>query len=767
MGGVQEEVAVQITGDGSDLMDTIDSAERGLLSLKNAVGGVSAALSALAVGGLSASIQKAGELETRYAEVSTLMDGTADAAEEFSGRMRRLTTEFAVNGGEAETVGGLYQVLSAGFTDTAESTTILRKSLRLARAGLADTETSIDVVTSVLNAYGQSAGEAESVTDDLMSTVRLGKTRLPELASSIGRVVPVSSELGISFDEVAASIATLTAQGQSTDEAVTAVRQAMVELMKPTKDATRLINEMGFESGRALVKAEGFGGAIQRLRERAEATDTPFSDVFNNVRAMQAVFPLAGQAADTFNENLATMQDNAGATDEAFRKMADTAEFRFQQAIQSLNSSLATTGEDLLPTVTEAAEGVTDMVQSFNRLNEASDGAVGSIGLLTTAIGGATAAATLFAGPVAGAVVGGTAAISAAFATDFASVRSIAGRTMRDVSDIITRALEHNTAKTESELNKQLSLWQQFELSLGSILDEAAVGLTNILDAIGTVSQALGTVTGTAQAIHEGRISPAEGRERLAGIGELASEFVERRSERVSRLRDRQDRRRARLRGEAIATPITGRDTEGARVWTQAGETTQSAAGEMQSAARAFRAATEQYRTSTASLATAARGGGTFQATPEMLGIDRDTAASVVGREATQGLRAPIPTTPEELRALSSRVSGELRPGDVGLTSEQFSRLLEGGSLAGRSATEPSSAAVSASTRGLVRSLSTTAGAFESAVSTFDSAVDRFANAELTVDQDGFIQIVRDTIEDERDRRNRRTDRITGHSQGP
>lgn len=755
-GGIQEEVAVEITGDGSSLMDTIDGAKQGLFTLKNAVGGASAALSALAVGGMAASIRKAGELETRYAEVSTLMDETGDAAAVFSDRMRRLTTEFGVQGGEAETVGGLYQVLSAGFTDTAESTTILRKSLRLARAGLADTETSIDVVTSILNAYGLSAEHAEAVTDDLMSTVREGKTRLPELASSIGRVVPVSSELGISFDEVAASIATLTAQGQSTDEAVTAVRQAMVELMKPTRDASRLINEMGFESGRALIKAEGFGGAIQRLRERAEETETPFSDVFNNVRAMQAVFPLAGQAADTFNENLATMQDNAGATDEAFGKMADTAEFRFQQAIQSLNSALATTGEDMLPTVTEAAEGITDMTQSFNRLNEASDGAAGSIGLTTAAIGGAAVAATLFAGPVVGALVGGTATIATAFAVDFASIRSVVGRTMRDVSDILDRALEHNTAKTESELNKQLSLWQQFELSLGSIFDEAAVGLTNILDLIGTISQALGTVTGTAQAIREGRISPAEGRERLAGVGDLASEFVERRSERVSRLRDRQDRRRARLRGEAVATPLTGSDVEGARTWTEAGETTRDAALTIEEVIAQSREDREEHRRELERLLSGGgRGGaGTFMADPELHGLSPRQARQF---GMSGGVETAIPTTPEALHRLSSRVSGELRPGDVGLSREQFSRLLEGESLGG-------GATGASATQRLGSRIPDSALTFQNAVGTFKQAVTELAGTEfvVTVDDARFDAYVEKRVDQERRRRAERVRRSTG-----
>ena len=70
-----------------------------------------------------------------------------------------------------------------------------------------------DILTTVLNAFKIEAKDVDKVSDVLFTTVRLGKTTLSELSSSLAQVAPLASASGVKFEEIAAAIATLTKQG--------------------------------------------------------------------------------------------------------------------------------------------------------------------------------------------------------------------------------------------------------------------------------------------------------------------------------------------------------------------------------------------------------------------------------------------------------------------------------------------------------------------------------------------------------------------------
>ena len=61
-------------------------------------------------------------------------------------------------------------------------------------------EIAADGLTSVLNAYGDSVEGATAVSDALFVGMRQGKTTIAELSGSLGKVAPLASTLGVSFD---------------------------------------------------------------------------------------------------------------------------------------------------------------------------------------------------------------------------------------------------------------------------------------------------------------------------------------------------------------------------------------------------------------------------------------------------------------------------------------------------------------------------------------------------------------------------------------
>jgi len=173
--------------------------------LKTPIGALTALGAAAALVGVKAT-KMAAELDLALREVSTLLPGTV---EDMNGlRVAVISLSTNVPDPPALLTKGLYQIISAGITDTADSLYVLEIASRAAVAGLTDTFTSADALTTVLNAFQLEASEAERVADIFFATIKEGKTTFPELAGAIGNVATTAALAGVSMEEMGAAIAT-------------------------------------------------------------------------------------------------------------------------------------------------------------------------------------------------------------------------------------------------------------------------------------------------------------------------------------------------------------------------------------------------------------------------------------------------------------------------------------------------------------------------------------------------------------------------------
>ncbi len=300
------------------------------------------------------------KLEKGLREVGTLMGGLSKSEmKAMANSLRRISIE----SGQAldKLVKAEYDIISAGFSDAADAAILLKQSTDLAVGGVTDVSVAADLLTTAVNAYGLSVEDAAEVSDDLFTIVRLGKTTMDELGQSLGTVIGIAGQAGVELDEVGAAVATLTASGIDTPRAVTAIRAAIVGLEKPTETAALLIEQLGFESGRALVKAEGFGGALNALKIQALASGVPLTKVFESIEALQAVLPLTGTAAVTFANNLNEMASSAGATDAAVAEMSQSAEFQLNRMKAAFSAIGTEIGVVFVPAIADAAEAIANL----------------------------------------------------------------------------------------------------------------------------------------------------------------------------------------------------------------------------------------------------------------------------------------------------------------------------------------------------------------------------------------------------------------------
>lgn len=312
------------------------------------IGGTAlAGASAAAIGG---SVTAFVGFERSLNEVFTLIpDAGQGAYDELTKQTKDFAKEFGVL--PDEVVPALYDSLSAGVPPD-NVFEFLEEANKFAKAGAVDLGTSVDGLTSTLNAYGMGADETGRVSDALFTAVKLGKTTVDELSASMFQVAPIAASFGVSIEDVAAGFATLTAQGTPTSVAATQMKGAISELGKEGTKASDAFKEI---TGKSFTDFIAEGGSLVEaadwMAEGAHDLGVNVVDLFGSIEAGQAFVGLSADMNDSYDK-LEQVQNGAGATQVAFEQMEqgigpamDKLKARFAVVALELGTTLAPTVE--------------------------------------------------------------------------------------------------------------------------------------------------------------------------------------------------------------------------------------------------------------------------------------------------------------------------------------------------------------------------------------------------------------------------------------
>ena len=348
----------------------------------------------------AAGVKMATDLESSFSKIENLVGITGKALDDFKTSVRNVSSETGKS--QQELSEALFTVSSAGLRG-AEATEVLERSAKASAIGLGDTQQIAQALTGVMQAYGKSGMTAAQATDTLTAIVREGNLEAEALAPTLGRVVGIASQLGVSFEEVGANIATFTRLGVPAEEAVVGLRGIMASFLKPTADAKNALATLGMtaEDLRNQVSEEGLQATLANLMQSFEGNDEALTSVFGNVRALSAVLGTAGAQGETYAAVLDNISNSTGIVDEGFENVSQTSGFKFQQTLNSLRNAGIELGNALLPLVTKIATFVTTAINSFRDLSTetkttiltltaivaASGPIMSGIGFIATAIG--------------------------------------------------------------------------------------------------------------------------------------------------------------------------------------------------------------------------------------------------------------------------------------------------------------------------------------------------------------------------------------------
>ncbi len=319
---------------------------------------------------MQSSTKAAVEFQTAIAEIKTISPPLLGDMAKISHEVRELGKNLSVS---AQVIAeGLYQTLSNQVVGASDAFEFLARAQKLAVITTAETKDAVNALSSVMNSYRMSAEDTEHVAGTLFKTVELGRLRLNEFADILGRVTPLTADLGIEWEEVAASLAVMTRQGVKVNTALTQLRAIVLKLIKPTDEMRKLFRQWGVKDAQQAIKK--FGGLVGLLKELAKESGGASAEMakyFNRVRAIAGQMGIMTGEGKLMEETLAEIKGSTTEATEAFEEFSQVPAFRINKALSAIQITFEELASKALPFLADTLEYIVAIIPSVNEMASA------------------------------------------------------------------------------------------------------------------------------------------------------------------------------------------------------------------------------------------------------------------------------------------------------------------------------------------------------------------------------------------------------------
>ncbi len=351
-----------------------------------AIGGAGSSFNKLALGMAAGaaffgakSIDAAADFQTAMTRVQT---GAGEAESNIKSDMAGILQMMGEVGAKSEDLAkGLYTVNSAGFHGAA-GIDVLKIAAMGARVGAADLNTTVDAVTTALNAYHMGADQAAQATNALIAAEGQGKTTLEALAGSLSKVAPTAAVAHVSLNEVLGAMATMTAQGTPAAVAATYLNQTIKALAHPTNVAKLEMEALGLSSIKVSqnLGQNGLASTLKMLTDAIQSKMGPaglvlldrLKKVGQNTEEWQKIVSNLPRAQQTYIAALADMVGGSKSMSAALQLTGDNMAV-FQHNTEVISEKVKAGGQTI--------EGWAAVQKNFNQRMAETKGTLEAVGI--------------------------------------------------------------------------------------------------------------------------------------------------------------------------------------------------------------------------------------------------------------------------------------------------------------------------------------------------------------------------------------------------
>lgn len=310
------------------------------------------------------------QFDTAMSQVAATMGTTVDQIDElrdFAMDMGAKTAFSATQAAEA-----LNYMALAGY-DAETSMAMLPNVLNLAAAGSMELASASDMITDAQSALGLTLEQTSAMVDQMAKASSKTNTSVSQLGEAILTVGGTAQYMAGGTAELNSVLGVLADNGIKGSEGGTHLRNMLLKLSSPTKDATKLLNSLGVQIFDAEGNMRSFTEIFPELnaamatmtdQERLDAMSTLF-----NSRDIASATALLGTTAERWEELGAAITDSAGAAEAMANTQLDNLAGDITLFKSALEGAQITLSDQLQPTLRQFVQfgtnGITQLSDAF------------------------------------------------------------------------------------------------------------------------------------------------------------------------------------------------------------------------------------------------------------------------------------------------------------------------------------------------------------------------------------------------------------------
>ncbi len=273
------------------------------------------------VSSLEAAVQKSAEYSRQVALIRTISQEAAISTNDWKSGLSAVSNILGRTREEVAQAG--YDLLSNQITQGADSFHVLAEAGNLANTTNSRLVDSVNILSSAIQSFGLQATDTEKLSAAFFTTIDLGRVKIEQIANVFGRPALAAKTLGVSFQELAASIITISQTGIDVEQTNTLITNVFHKLLNPTKELQALYDKLGVSTGEMFVKTYGFTGVLKILQQETGGSVAKLAELFNEIRGEQGINALI---------------DRLGIYEDALDKVTNSTE-KYKKAIDEVNAS--------------------------------------------------------------------------------------------------------------------------------------------------------------------------------------------------------------------------------------------------------------------------------------------------------------------------------------------------------------------------------------------------------------------------------------------
>lgn len=381
-----------------DLENKWKTAGKGITTFANKVSGAGDRLrgfgDSLAIGvsapiaGIGVMAVKTGmKFDKEMSKIQAVSGATADEFKEL--RKQAILLGASTTKSASEVATGQLELAKSGFT-TQDILKAMPGVISASEASGSDMAQTAEVMASSLNIFGKEASEAGNVADVLAKVANVTAADLTDMQYALKYAGSPAASLGVSFEELSGSIGLMTNAGMQGEQAGTTLRSALLGLLKPSEDNSKLMEKMGIQITDNEGNFIGIANLIDNLSESMEGqTETQKAANLASLVGKEAVsgmLTLMAAGSGDIDKMTESLENSAGESAKAAKIMNDN----FGGAMEALMGTMESIGiqvsDVMTPTIRELAEWLGKMGDKFSDLDEGTKKTIVTLALVAAGI---------------------------------------------------------------------------------------------------------------------------------------------------------------------------------------------------------------------------------------------------------------------------------------------------------------------------------------------------------------------------------------------